>query len=157
MFIEFRTVKNLFISKGDIFIPFCYKFIQVTARKNWLQLDCYCKTSNGAIFMPQWSTKIVRLETVNERCSFLNSGSRASFNHFPPPLSLSPSLNCRPFSFPHSRKAALIADKESVTLLKLPQPSGFGRSPVVKHFCLTKNPIAGDKPAHKNPNNENRT
>jgi len=35
MFIEFCPVKNTWVSKGDIYTPFCYTFIQVTACKNW--------------------------------------------------------------------------------------------------------------------------
>jgi len=33
MFIEFRAVTKYLFIKGDIFTPFCYKFIQVTACK----------------------------------------------------------------------------------------------------------------------------
>jgi len=35
MFIEFRTVKKYLVSKCEIFIPFCYKYIQVTACKKF--------------------------------------------------------------------------------------------------------------------------
>jgi len=33
MFIEFRTVKTAWSEKGEIFTPYCYKYIQVTACK----------------------------------------------------------------------------------------------------------------------------
>jgi len=53
VFIEFCSVQKLWASKGDIFTPFCYKFIQVTActamtyyTPAWLS---YCKTKKGAI------------------------------------------------------------------------------------------------------------
>jgi len=50
-------MQKYLVSNGDIFTPFCYKCIQVTAFKNstywtsaWLS---YCKTNKGAIFASQ--------------------------------------------------------------------------------------------------------
>jgi len=56
MFIEFRTVKNL-VSKSDIFTPFCYKFIQVTACKTLTyKTSAWHVTANqqGSNFYASW-------------------------------------------------------------------------------------------------------
>jgi len=54
---EFRIVNNIWSAKGDIITPFCYKFIQVTACKNWLtrpQLNSViAKPSRVRFLMPR--------------------------------------------------------------------------------------------------------